>query len=826
MKGKCLYLPLISLIFATQVTKADQWKTYQQLRTEIKNQYNLKKSSNDPADRDALGRVRILLTDNYRVTTRLDFEPNSPYQLPDKDFVLEGPSPSSPVTLVAGDVVDKASWKPASLLPLSVQARLPLNTLSKAYFLDKTQVDHFGSWPLGNGGNDAHVGISISTHEVNQPITAMIGDTTLRFASEPIDRDIVGEENRYYFNHAGSVGGTGGYEQIAFKYEYPLPNGLLGNQKLFTGSALTFQTSRGPLSDVRCSVYNAADFKEVNCGVYRIIETIDLDLKRRPVVELTASPFDIYSASPKAYNKHQRFCIFNALEFLDEPGEMVLITEPGSEMIVFIPPTTSNGGDLNSIYLGVADVQNSSEINQDTFSFNQCKNAGIKNIRFSASQSEFLRIDNCTDFSIDSCDFQAMGQGALHLIGGSNISINDCIFKDGYRGFIGIGGEGDYAGGQSNLTLGNRYISGISSNISLNRCTFVGGGLLYPSVVALLLDNYPIGVKVESCQFLNTTATAISVSGSQNTVNNTTIKNCVRYSTDASSVYFGRSWIQSGNTVSNCLLQNINNKDPNRGNYQPGQTYAIDVGGVMLDDFMAGTSIAYNSFDNCQYGIVCNGGRYNLFLHNQFVNGSRALRPYYICVNSITNPQTVAQIEFHYQEARKLILAEIYGETSFSNPLGWKKMESFGCFNSSYNNGVAVNDLKNLRSYMSDEMWEACPTLFSVEPQSGETPFGALQRDFYTIGVKAWVVGFKPVPFMSVPPGYAAIANKQNIFVWDSNDFIPAANASDVYYNPAFRGGEFFYGYISKTTANRNDGAAEDEERVVGGVGSPRYVGK
>jgi|GEM_PF-5380399 len=417
-----------------------------------------------------------------------------------------------------------------------------------------------------------------------------------------------------------------------------------------------------PLTGAYAMVFGSSDFETRQCKVTSVRSIPGIGAQEI-VTTLAASPLP----SGKVFDRKQRFTIFNAPEFLTKDNTMVLQVAGEVKRLYFLPPAIAPITDPESFdFAGRLEVampsktaQSSNQnwdcvicIDQSGLNGSTRKMVMIKDIEFSTGRATAIRVLGPSKVfgSIENCKFENFGHSPVVIEKGQALEVKNSTFNKCLRGFVTID-QGTNLIKIEPLTqkaLGYRdALDGLTpESLSIKGCSFSNSGLLFPDSIAVHLTGYNIGTTVSNCSFNNISGMAVRFEGSMNTIFGNTFSNCVTDVFDWGAVYGGRSWVEVGNKIASNTFTNILWRG--RPETLTAQTQKVpgsfegDISAVYLDDYMCGTRVESNIFSNCQTAIISNGGRFNIFSHNQF--GA----PIYAHVLRTTCPrETFANIRFH-----------------------------------------------------------------------------------------------------------------------------------------------------------------------------------
>ena len=214
---------------------------------------------------------------------------------------------------------------------------------------------------------------------------------------------------------------------------------------------------------------------------------------------------------------------------------------------------------------------------------------------------EEIILDNRSqNINITDCEIHDVGTEGIVAVDSSDINIKGCkIYNVGFSAIRVNCGE------RSTLTSGNVVISDcIISDINRDTGNNAYGGVR--------LDG--VGTVVENNLFHDIPNSAIRYAGNSHIIRHNEIYNAVNMTTDAGSVYAGRSFSNYGTSVENNYFHDL-------GSSLVGECY---VSAMFWDDMHSGNSFTGNIVDmnnsNRTIGVQINGGCDNNVDSNIFIN--------------------------------------------------------------------------------------------------------------------------------------------------------------------------------------------------------------
>jgi len=315
------------------------------------------------------------------------------------------------------------------------------------------------------------------------------------------------------------------------------------------------------------------------------------------------------------------------------------------------------------------------------------------------------------------------------------------------------------------------------------------------------LAGYNIGTVVSGCNFVDSAGMAIKFTGARNEIKDNYFSNCVREIHDWGAVYGGRSLIQIGNKITANVFDGILWRG--RSENVAGQTVKVegtfedDVAGVMLDDYMCGTTVEYNTFSNCQTAIIHNGGRFNLFSHNIFGSPiyKNALRTTAggalyndVRIHNLAEPDKASAWSQRWYEFRNLVNSA--NGTAFLGQGGWATVMSQGAYAGQPGGIGAQNDLLHLVSkldaymaanpFVTSQEWRNVETVESFEYFNSNLNLDVLIPNWFHQATGGTLAGTPSprrygldytLPDPGEVPTHTRMQNAGNIFRWTVGEF-------------------------------------------------------
>jgi hypothetical protein len=317
----------------------------------------------------------------------------------------------------------------------------------------------------------------------------------------------------------------------------------------------------------------------------------------------------------------RRFYFYNIPEELDEPGEYYLDRNAGR--IYFYPPTTES----------------------------------IKKVQASILEEPMISLIDASHITFDGITFECSRGMGIYMEGGERVNIKNCTFRN--LGTVAImNGQGvagdpvpihEFTGIPASETIGNLKAH-MYDNTTWNRkggeehlienCLIYQtgtGGIILSGGDRLTLDpgrnvvknceihHYNringaycpavhvdgVGNEVVDCYIHDAPHQGVAIFGNEHLIQGTLFENVCMEASDMGAVYMGRNPTERGNTVTECIFNQI------------GSSHEQSVSAIYLDDLISGMTITSNVFRKAGKGyfsaVYVNNGSdvpisYNLFI--------------------------------------------------------------------------------------------------------------------------------------------------------------------------------------------------------------------
>lgn len=277
----------------------------------------------------------------------------------------------------------------------------------------------------------------------------------------------------------------------------------------------------------------------------------------------------------------QRFCFYNILEELTEPGEFYIDKENGK---VYIYPCS----DFNELTI--------TSVNKPLFDLYDCENITFKNINISECCHSAIALDSCENVNIDNCLFENIGGIIVDVFKGHNIKVNNNTMRHSASAGISFFGGNRMTLEPMNGEANNNHIYNIAK---WRVCYYTP------------IHFCGVGMQAQHNLIHDVPHCGIMFWGNDMIVENNEIYNAVSQTGDAGAIYTGRDYTFRGNRVCKNYIHHIGGD-------------CDFVIGIYNDDCVCGTVMNDNIIESAMYGIQMGGGRDFMVKNNLFVKNRRA----------------------------------------------------------------------------------------------------------------------------------------------------------------------------------------------------------
>lgn len=234
-----------------------------------------------------------------------------------------------------------------------------------------------------------------------------------------------------------------------------------------------------------------------------------------------------------------RAAAVNLIEEIDIAGEWYADKE--SMKLYYYPPhdlTEADSLEIATLSENFITFSDASYINIDGIEFKGNANSPIYSATNDNGGNGISVTNQSSNIGISDCKLHDIGMDGITIKNSNNINVDGCvIYNTGYRGiFVTAGNRNTQESG--NVVISNCHISDVSRDSGAN------------SYVGILL-NGGVGTVIENNMFNNMKNSAIRYSGNGHLIRKNEFYNCVNETSDAGTIYSGRSWSEYGTVIQN-----------------------------------------------------------------------------------------------------------------------------------------------------------------------------------------------------------------------------------------------------------------------------------
>lgn len=290
--------------------------------------------------------------------------------------------------------------------------------------------------------------------------------------------------------------------------------------------------------------------------------------------------------------QNQRFFILNSLAALDSPNEYYI--DYSNKLLYFSPKASLS---YDSIELSL--------LNKPMFIMNDLDDVSFKNIKFTTTRSNALKLNNSKKLNLIANEFTNISNVAILINNSYNCNIeNNTIHNIGSSAISMSGGD------RANLISSNNTIS----NNEIFKCSMLKRTFT-PSI-----DVRGVGTTISNNKIYNSPYIGISFSGNNNIISNNELHDLCYEVNDSGAIYSGRSWTYRGNVIKGNYIHHLGNKS------SLGNTEFNDlIMGIYMDDCMSSAEISDNVLEKIPVGMLLGGGRDHLIYDNYLYNCTKPI---------------------------------------------------------------------------------------------------------------------------------------------------------------------------------------------------------
>jgi hypothetical protein len=294
----------------------------------------------------------------------------------------------------------------------------------------------------------------------------------------------------------------------------------------------------------------------------------------------------IGSGSPYGIAGGQRIRIENALAELDAPGEWYV--DRASGMLYMIP--------LGKKGEEAVEVSVSSSI----LSIERSQDVRISGIQFDKTRGDAIRVFDSRNILFEHVAIRGTGNRALVIKDSRDSGIRSSVIEDAGEGGVYISG-----GDRKTLTPAHNFVE---------HCTIQRFSRLVKTM-GFGVELHGVGHRVSGNRISDAPHSAVLFSGNDHIIEENTIFDVVKETSDAGAIYVGRDFTVHGTLIARNLLRDIRPFAPGR-----------EVKGIYIDDQASGITIKKNIFARVQQPVFIGGGRDNVVEDNLFFRSSPIVR--------------------------------------------------------------------------------------------------------------------------------------------------------------------------------------------------------
>jgi hypothetical protein len=358
--------------------------------------------------------------------------------------------------------------------------------------------------------------------------------------------------------------------------------------------------------DLRCTVFAQVDFDCFQTGVSALNPALGK-------ISLASTNLAT-GARANSFNSRQRFLLWNAPEFLDEPFEMVF--NSATRRIYFLPPEnvsidpTGEANPLTWLNISLPILGANATTVDPTGLYIESSGVSIQGFRFDTFFGNAILSYDRNNLSVVDCSFSNVGSTVLNINGGTNIFVDRCAFDSTSKSHVVIQSSSP-ATALSNFGLLN------PSAVRIEDSVFRHSGMIWPNAQSVAIGSLTVGSSIDKCSFEDIGGAAIVYGGARNVFSNNQFVRCLTEVTEYGVIYTGRSIVSIGNIISGNTFNSV------RRLSRSG--LADFTSAIMQDDFGCGNIFERNKFVDVENCFQVNGGRYHLFNRNVFTRIDRVI---------------------------------------------------------------------------------------------------------------------------------------------------------------------------------------------------------
>ena len=300
-----------------------------------------------------------------------------------------------------------------------------------------------------------------------------------------------------------------------------------------------------------------------------------------------------------------RFCFYNVLDELDEPGEWYLDRD---KCILYVYPKE----DFENSFPEIVTSYSSAFVR-----LNGCSYVEFEGLTFSCSKGNGIQASSASNCTVSDCTFYGFGNNAYTASSSNYNTVSGCDIS--YVGHSGIVIEN--GGDKGTLSGGHNVIdNNLVTHWGLNARVFT------PAISASAQST-----RISHNELCYSTSNAI-ISGSNNSViEYNLVHDCTKMANDCGAFYNGSSWTAGGNIIRYNCFYNIGNDDvhPSVIYWDDGMAYQIAYGNLIVNVAGYAFSIGGGFGQTVLNNVVVNSAFKPVLYDSRPLNGYRSGDSFY-----------------------------------------------------------------------------------------------------------------------------------------------------------------------------------------------------
>jgi hypothetical protein len=305
------------------------------------------------------------------------------------------------------------------------------------------------------------------------------------------------------------------------------------------------------------------------------------------ITDLTSGKKQFTLKNAPSYSLNSSVGKFQFVNVLDEMVAGEYAVAINSQKVYFVPrdPSKLQNSFLTHLSYG--------------FQINAVNDLVFENIGFIGSQGIGFQIVNSDRVQFRNCIIQYCGTRAIDISGGTNNLIYATeIMRTGTDAI--------------SIQAGNRTSLMRCDHIVKN-CTIHDYSEWVRTYCGAVSMHGSVGVTIDGGEIYNAPHAAIFFSGNNNTIKNVIFHDVCQETGDVGVLYIGRDWTQQGHLIDRCYFYNIVN------------AYGLGSSCVYLDDLASGNTVTNCIAENIDKFLLLGGGRDNIVKNCLIINAKRPI---------------------------------------------------------------------------------------------------------------------------------------------------------------------------------------------------------